>query len=123
MGYISYNPVGTFQVKLEGAEDKAALKAALKATPGADEGEPADRSDTLSFDADNPSNVLAFWAADFDWESRAMKVALDQLAPLAWQHVGIHSQMLRGFRKKDKEMFAGLSEAVRKKHAETEESS
>src|SRR5437868_1963740 len=102
MGYISYDGGEKFVVQLEGVADKAALKAALKATPGTDKGEPTSSEDTLYFDYDNPSNVLAFWAAEFDWESRAIKVALDQVAPLAWQQIGIHSGALRGFRKKDK---------------------
>ena len=115
MGYVSYDGGENFIVKLEGPEDRAALKAALKATPGTDVGESTGGADTLRFDHDNPSNILAFWAAEFEWESGAIRVALDQLAPLAWQQIGIHSGTMRGFRKKDKEMFAGLADLAKRK--------
>lgn len=114
MGYITYDGGEKFMVKLESAEDRAALRAALKATPGTDPGEAIDSSDSLYFDRDNPSNIVAFWAADFDWESRAMREALDQIAPLAWQHIGIHSGTFRTFRKKEREIFAGLAERAKK---------
>jgi hypothetical protein len=118
MGYVSYDGGEKFIVKLESTEDKAALRAALKATPGADTGEAGAVADTLHFDHDNPSNVLAFWAAEFDWESRALRLALDQIAPIAWQYVAMHSGLLRGFKKKDREMFTGLADLAKKKLAE-----
>jgi hypothetical protein len=72
-----------FEVTLFGKEDQAALKAALRATPGADEGRHCNRADVLAYEADNPCNAIALWATGFEWEHHALLAAMEILVPAA----------------------------------------
>ena len=106
MGCVRFEGGEKFEVLIESTEDRAALRAAMKATPGSDIEAVGDGA-VLHFDSDNPSNVVAFWAAGFEWQPPAHRAALDLIVPLAWQQIGIHSNIGRFTRRDRKQLGLG----------------
>lgn len=90
LGYVDILDDGVLLIRLEGREDSAALRAALRSGIDPDPVTVPEAAGEVRLDPNHVEHFLIARACGFAWSERALSRAVDELAPYARQASAMH---------------------------------